>query len=164
MAMFIALCLLFIYYAYTFEKVQRFWHLYNQRYNMWSSFCGWPVNCTMVVWTGWWRHVFRYFIMHIHLTKLVDPGTYRTSDTNLVSILYLVCKLCLNHMIAVTSLLVTLLLYYHLSVIQLSPQAARRVCFNLNKTIVMIKHYGLSKQKLLYSDIGKKLKNILLGL
>ena len=43
-----------------------------------------------------------------------------------------------------------------------APKLREGLCFNLNKTVAKIKGYGLSKQTLLYTDIGKKLKNVFL--
>ena len=57
-----------------------------------------------------------------------------------------------------TSLLLTSSVCYN----GCATKLRERLCFNLNKTVAMIKGYGLSKQTLLYTDIGKKLKNVLL--
>ena len=67
------------FHAYTSDKVQRSCPLQNQRYNTVSSICSCSVNFIQVTSPTRWHYVIELKIQQ------------------LISIFYLVCKMCLNH-------------------------------------------------------------------
>ena len=123
---------------------------------MLSSFCGWSLDCNQVARPGWGHHVFNFLLSTYIRQSSKNLALIELMIQHLVSILYLVYKLCLNHVIGTTSLLVTFSVYYHClwgfqvikKVVQLLrclPKLHEGLSSNLNKTIVVIKGYGLSK-------------------
>ena len=110
--------------------------------------------CTQVAWPDWWRYVSNSFIIHIHLIQLEDRSTYWTCDTtsglHFISSLQIVFKSCDCRDFTTSDVICVLPRLCDSQVIKnvvqlfsCAPKLHEGLCFNLNKTIVMIKRYGL---------------------